>query len=143
MLPFSQPAFGRQSRCQFFRLMQFSAQPATGAFVLCRRTDNAASTSPGYHLQFPVGRYKLSDRINNQLLYFTSAFVPGRRVSNSATNTNASTLAVIATDTLCKFRKACILTKPYAENHFYNSILFHFRFFLWTEVLLSRHNKKS
>ena len=76
MLPFSQPAFGRQSRCQFFKLMQFSAQPATGAFVLCRRTDNAASTSPGYHLQFPAGRYKLSDRINNELLYLYSAFVP-------------------------------------------------------------------
>lgn len=43
----------------------------------------------------PARRYKLSHRINNELLYFTSAFVPSRRVSNSATNTNALTLPAI------------------------------------------------
>ena len=93
MLPFSQPAFGRQSRCQFFKLMQFSAQPATGAFVLCRRTDNAASTSPGYHLQFPAGRYKLSDRINNELLYLYSAFVPSGTFSKFRHKHKCSTVA--------------------------------------------------
>jgi hypothetical protein len=42
----------------------------------------------------PARRYKLSYRINNELLYFTSAFVPESRISISATNTNDSTLPV-------------------------------------------------
>jgi hypothetical protein len=40
----------------------------------------------------PARRIKLSHRINNELLYFISAFVPGSRFLDSATNTEALTL---------------------------------------------------
>jgi len=61
----------------------------TGAFVLCRRTEYGISASPRYQLRFRARRLKLSCRINNELLYLYSTFVPAGRFPNSATNTNA------------------------------------------------------
>ena len=72
-----------------FNRLLFDAQPATGAFVLCRRTDNTASASPRYHLQFRPDVINWAVELTMNFYIFIRHLYRAGRFSNSATNTNA------------------------------------------------------
>lgn len=64
-------------------------EPPTGAFVSCRRTDNAASASPIYHLLFGLNVINWAIELTMNFYIFIQHLFPAGRFPISATNTNA------------------------------------------------------